>query len=1147
MIASLPLLLYFAGCGSNVTQQAGSQQPLAIPSITQVSPQTIPVGSQSITLRVIGTNFPAQAAILWNGAPLTTTAVDANTLSGTIGSNSLTSPGTAQLQVQNTKTMQESPSVPITIAAPSGVSAPLTLSIASLPQGFTGTAYSAALSVTGGSAPYTWAIASGRLPDGLTLAPNTGVISGTPTSSGNDSFSVSVSDSSSAAQSATMAVTLSIVAAHSAPGTTLTVNSLSVPSGTQSSSYSTSLQAAGGTAPYTWSISSGSLPAGLSLAPNGVVSGTPTASGNFSFGATVKDAGSPAQTASATVMLSIVAAGTPLAISSTSLPTGTQSQSYGTVLNATGGTAPYTWSIISGEFPVGISLANNTGLISGIPVVSYTTSLTFRVSDSSNPTQFASVTLSLAVAPAPLVLTTSSLPSATQGTSYSSSLQATGGKKPYTWSIAGSLPAGLTLFPATGQISGTPTASGPSNFTATVADSGGPVQTTSVSLSIAVAAPALPSLNITAALPSATINTAYSGTMLAGGGTPTYTWSITSGSLPPGLTLAATTGNISGTPTASGTYSFTAIATDNGNPTLTGSAATSLFVAGAALGSTGPGTTWYIRPDGGTRYSANQPVGQCDGKADAAYSGSGTNQHCAFNDYRFLYDDQSWQNSAWVIAGGDTVIIRGGPWRVGFNQGTSPSDAWCVGSGNPFACTNPTIPSGTATQPTRILGENFGSCSQSNMTQLYGGYGVFETLNLQGAKYLTLQCIELTRHSQCARFGVPVYPSSCSSNPPLDDYATNGIVTDTGTQDVTLQDMWIHGFTSRGIIGPIGGTVNATRVNISYNGAAGWDFDDGIATPNVNGAINLSYVTVEWNGCNQAYPGPGAVSCYGQSSGGYGDGIGTPTGTCLTAYVDHSTFRYNTQDGYDMLHNDTGSCSMTITNSTAYGNNGAQFKWGPNDSPLVFENNTAIANCARLSAPFPGQPSTFNANLSDFCRANDALAMGFRDGGSLTMINNTIIGYAPTMFDIGCWGTYPDPQGVGTCNNSTFIFENNIVVGYDDPHTYNLGGQSGGPGIFYFGSPIGNFTRSNNLYYGARPTSFICPTGLPGEVCADPLFVNEPTGRGGNFVESELDNFNFNISPGSPAVGAGLYIPSLILDYSGATRPSPPSLGALEP
>jgi hypothetical protein len=1144
LAASLSLLLDFVGCGSNTAQ---TSQQSATPSITQVSPQTIPAGSQSMTLRVTGTNFPSQAAILWNGTPLATTPVDANTLTSTIGSSSLANPGTAQLQVQNVNTMQESQSVPVTIVVPnSGSPSPLTISISPLPQGVVGVPYTGALAASGGTAPYTWNLVTGKLPAGLTLASSTGIISGAPTTAGNFSFSVAVSDSSSAAQSATTTVTLSVAATPGTPSP-LTISSSSLPAGTQSSTYASTLQAAGGTAPYTWSISSGNLPSGLSLASNGVVSGSPKASGNFSFGVTVKDAGSPAQTASATITLSIVASGTPLAISSTALPAGTQNQGYSTALNATGGTAPYAWSILSGALPAGIGLVSNTGVISGTPSVSGTASLTIQVTDASSPVQSATVKLSLTVSPLPLVLTTSSLPSGTKGASYSSSLQATGGQTPYIWSITGSLPAGLILSPTTGQISGTPTATGSANFTATVTDSGSPTQTKSVSLSIAVVVPAPPALTLSAAFPTATPGTAFSSSMSAAGGTPAYTWSITAGTLPPGLTLAATTGIISGIPSASGTYNFTATVTDNSSPALKTSVPTSIFVSGPPLTPTGPGTTWFIRPDGGTRYSANQTAGQCDGQADVAYSGSGTNQHCAFNDYRYLYDDGSWQNSAWVIAGGDTVIIRGGAWRVGVNQGVNPSDVWCAGTGNPYNCTNPTIPSGTATQPTRILGENYGSCTQSNMTQLFGGFGVFATLNLSGAQYVTVQCIELTRHSQCIRYGNPIYPSSCNSSYPIDDFATNGIVTNTGTHDVTLQDMWIHGFISRGIIGPIGGTVNATRVDIAYNGGAGWDFDDGNATPNVNGAINLSQVTVEWNGCNQAYPGTGAISCYSQSTGGYGDGIGTPAGTCLSANVDHSTFRYNTQDGYDMLHNDTGSCSMTITNSTSYGNNGSQFKWGPNDSPLVFENNTAVANCTRLSAPFPGQPATYNANLSDFCRASDAIAMGFRDGGSLTMTNNTIVTYAPTTFDISCWGTYPDPQGVGTCNNSTFLFENNIVVGYDNPSTYNLGGQAGGPGNFYFSAPIGTFTRNNNLYFGMRATNFPCPTGVPSEMCADPLFVNEPTGRAGNFVESELDNFNFSITPGSPAVGAGIYIPSLTLDYSGATRPNPPSLGALEP
>src|SRR6185437_2440059 len=136
-----------------------------------------------------------------------------------------------------------------------------------------------------------------------------------------------------------------------------------------------------------------------------------------------------------------------------------------------------------------------------------------------------------------------------------------------------------------------------------------------------------------AVLPSGTAGIAYSASLQATGGTPGYTWKISSGSLPAGLTLAATTGVISGTPSGSGTSTFTVAVSDNGNPVQSQSTATSIVVAAGSQSTapTGPGTFWFIRPDGGTHYSANVTTGQCDGKSDTAYPGTGTNQHCAFN------------------------------------------------------------------------------------------------------------------------------------------------------------------------------------------------------------------------------------------------------------------------------------------------------------------------------------------------------------------------------------------------------------------------------------------------------------------------------------------------------------------------------------
>jgi hypothetical protein len=537
------------------------------------------------------------------------------------------------------------------------------------------------------------------------------------------------------------------------------------------------------------------------------------------------------------------------------------------------------------------------------------------------------------------------------------------------------------------------------------------------------------------------------------------------------------------------------------------------------------GETWYVRPDGGTRYSAKAPTGQCDGKTDAAYRGRGVNQHCAFNDYRYLWDDWSYGKVAWVIAGGDTVILRGcvpnaengytHDCRVGFDKAATAGGGytWCVGGSNGSGgCSNPVIPSGTPVHHTRILGQNYANCSvgnavdKSRLTQIFGGFGVWETLNLGGAQYVDVQCLEITSHAKCIVHGYPAVPKGCQ--PGTDDYDSDGIGTDVHTHDLLLQDLWIHGHTDRGVIGPIGGVVTALRVDIAYNGMAGWDFDDGRATPSVNGVWNFNYSTIEWSGCNQIYPGTNAGTCYDDINGGYGDGVGTPAGICLTANVDHSAFNYNTQDGLDLGHIDTGKCSMTVTNSTGIGNLGQPFKWGPNENPAIFTNNTVVANCMRLSAPMAGQPSGYNAHLGDFCRSRDAISFNFRQGGTALLANNTIVTYAPTSFDIACWDK-------GGCLASNLIFKNNIVLGYDNPKTYNFGGKSGGPGGFYYQQPIGHVSRSNNVYYGIRDIR--CSSGLFNERCADPRFISEPHFS----MEQDLDNFNFHLSPSTPAHGSG--------------------------
>ncbi len=551
-------------------------------------------------------------------------------------------------------------------------------------------------------------------------------------------------------------------------------------------------------------------------------------------------------------------------------------------------------------------------------------------------------------------------------------------------------------------------------------------------------------------------------------------------------------------------------------------------------------TTWYVRADGGTRYSAKMPKGQCDGKTDAAYPGRGVNQHCAFGDYRFLWDDQSYGNMNWVIAGGDTVIVDNTKqWRVGFEGNGHDTDRWCYGGSGPYDCTNPAIPAGTAAQHTRILGRNYRDCTdKSRMTQIFGGHGLYTVLNLRGAQFVDVQCMEITSHAQCMVHGSPAYPKPCKTDLPIDDYDSDGMHTDVNTHDVLLEDLWVHGHTDRGILGPIGGLITAVRVDIAYNGNSGWDFDDGSGKAGEHATLKMDQSAIEWSGCNEEYPATHpypVVSCYSQSTGGYGDGIGTPANMGMDVYIDHSIFRYNTQDGEDFGHVDTGAHTLHITNSLSYANGGAQFKWGGNFTTVVFENNLVLGNCMRMSAPIAGAPSTYNRNLSDFCRAGSTLSFDFRQGGTAVLDNNTIVSYAPVTFDINCWDE--------SCSNSVLTLKNNIVRGYDDPGTYNLGGERGGPGGFYFGKSIGKVVREGNLYFGLR--GMRCPIArLGGEMCADPQFVTEP----GFGSEKDLDNFNFHLAENSPARRAGVRVPEIAADYDGKPVPSTGSVasGALQ-
>jgi Putative Ig domain len=353
-----------------------------------------------------------------------------------------------------------------------------TITTTSLAEATAGTAYSATLSESGGTSPYKWTIASGALPTGLILS-STGAISGTPTGpAGNSSVTFHLTDAAGA--SASQAITIKVN-----PPPTLTITTASLPAGTIGTAYSQTLQATGGVPPYSWSLTAGTLPAGLTLNSAGVISGTPTgtSTSTSNFTVTVTDSQTPTH-ATKSANLSITVVEPPLSVTTASLAGGSIGNAYSQTLKAIGGTPPYTWSISAGTLPAALSLNASPGVISGTPTTTGTSTFTVKVTDSAAGTATASLSI---VIDADLAITTTSLPGGSVGTAYSSTLQASGGAQPYSWSItSGNLPAGLSINSGSGVISGTPSATGTSTFTVTVTDSESPNVKVNANLSIAI-------------------------------------------------------------------------------------------------------------------------------------------------------------------------------------------------------------------------------------------------------------------------------------------------------------------------------------------------------------------------------------------------------------------------------------------------------------------------------------------------------------------------------------------------------------------------------------------------------------------------------------------------------------------------------------
>ena len=236
---------------------------------------------------------------------------------------------------------------PLSIAGPSSMSA------------VKGTAFTNAMPATGGTPPYSWQVVSGTLPAGINLNSTTGTLAGTPTGTGSFAATIQVTDSRS--QTAQKPVTFTVTEPAGPPVPAVEILTSTLPAATKGVAFNQQLNATGGKSPYTWTVTSGALPGGLALATTGLISGTPGVTGSLSFTVTATDS----ESRTASKPLSITVAAPPLLVAAVPALETLMGLSFNYQLNATGGTAPYTWSVAPGALPAGLNLNATSGLISG--------------------------------------------------------------------------------------------------------------------------------------------------------------------------------------------------------------------------------------------------------------------------------------------------------------------------------------------------------------------------------------------------------------------------------------------------------------------------------------------------------------------------------------------------------------------------------------------------------------------------------------------------------------------------------------------------------------------------------------------------------------------------------------------------------------
>ncbi len=324
-----------------------------------------------------------------------------------------------------------------------------------------------------------------------------------------------------------------------------------------------------------------------------------------------------------------------------------------------------------------------------------------------------------------------------------------------------------------------------------------------------------------------------------------------------------------------------------------------------------PAADYYVRIDGGD-------ADACNGRVNRAMQAGTTD--CAWS-HPFIALPPG---KPARISGGDHLHVAAGAYRMGLG---APGSEGCAAEW-PWDCHMAALPSGRAGQPTRVSGAaDDGSCRQP--PQLWGAERSARVLNLAGSSHVEITCLEITDRSSCVE--QHCHGGECSGEvlacardkPPFGDWSGTGVFASDSVH-VVLRDLNVHGMAMRGFHAGRLSHWKLERVKIIGNGWSGWDGDLGEAGSSNTGVIEFEDVEIAWNGCAERYPDGQHFGCWGQTSGGYGDGLGTAA-TAGDWRFERLRVHHNAADGIDLLYLKAPGRS-TLTASSLYANAGNQFK-----------------------------------------------------------------------------------------------------------------------------------------------------------------------------------------------------------------------------